>query len=453
MQPTKLRILLSGVSDTSMGEEVVSAVVTDSRIVTQGAVFVAVEGERFDGHDFVKDAFQNGAAAVIVNHPVNSEKERQIVVQDTKDTHIRMAKNYKEQFDLLAVAVTGSAGKTTTKEMVAVIFEDFGKTLKNEGNLNNEVGLPQTVFALDKEVKYAVFEMGMNKLGDISKLSNAVQPKASIITGIGISHIEYLKTRENILKAKLEIVEGMPKDGVLVLNGDDEMLMGIKDTLPVSTVTFAIENTGADVTAADIRIRPKQSEFIIEDRDFGSFSTIIPTVGNHNIMDALSAYTLATRLGFDAGRAAKALIKFRPVGMRQHVVDFRGITVVEDCYNANPDSMSASLQALSSIQADGIRIAVLGDMLELGDLSESEHRKIGLSAAKNGIDVLLCFGENMRYTAEAAKTARITSVEWFDDKRSLSDYLSKTAHAGDAVLFKGSRGMKIEEILEMFYKH
>lgn len=454
MKSTKLGFLMKDIAVTEQPDTAVDAVVTDSRLVRPGSVFVAIVGERLDGHDFVADAFQKGAVAAVVSKKSEGVTGEQLLVANTMDAHILMAKNYKEQFpSLLSVAVTGSVGKTTTKEMVAAIFSEFGNTLKNEGNLNNEVGLPQTIFMIGDDTELAVFEMGMNNLGDIRKLTGAVQPKAAIITGIGVSHIENLGTRENILKAKLEVVEGIQKGGMLVVNGDDELLMKARKALSVDSVTFAIENSDADVVAKGIMARPQSSEFVIDDRINGEFHAMIPAVGSHNILDAIAAYTLATRVGFDPQRAAAALKNYAPTGMRQHIVSFNGITVIEDCYNANPDSMRAALDALSAVPAEGIRVAVLGDMLELGSISDEEHRKLGIEAARSGIDILLCYGEQMKHAAEAARAARVTSVEWFDDKRELADYLSKTLHAGDAVVFKGSRGMRLEEIIEIFYQH
>ena len=451
MQPTEMGTLFKGIAETANPGFVVENVVTDSRKAGENSVFVAIAGERLDGHDFVRDAFKNRAAAAVVSRRIEGVGGEQIVVGDTKDAYILMAKNCKEQFDLLSAAVTGSVGKTTTKEIVAVIFERFGATLKNEGNLNNEIGLSKTMFRISAKTRLAVFEMGMNRLGDISKLTNAVKPKAAIITGIGLTHIELLGTRENILKAKLEIIEGIPGDGVLIINGDDSMLMEAERGIGLNTATFAIENKDAHVTAKDILMRPSMSEFTIVDREYGEFDAVIPAVGNHIIMDALAAYTLATRLGMDPAESAHAIRNFKPAGMRQHIVDFNGVTVIEDCYNANPDSMRAVLSALASLQIEGIKIAVLGDMLELGDFSEEEHRKLGFYAAQSSIDILLCFGENMKYTALAARAANIPGVEWFSEKSDAADYLSKTARAGDAVVFKGSRGMQMEEIMDMYY--
>jgi UDP-N-acetylmuramoyl-tripeptide--D-alanyl-D-alanine ligase len=307
------------------------------------------------------------------------------------------------------------------------------------------------MFKIEKDTERAVFEMGMDRPGDILKLTEAVCPAAAIVTQIGVSHIEFLKTKENILNEKLDVVKGMRGDGVLVINGDDSLLRAARKNLPVISVTYATENTEADVVARDIMTRANSSEFTIFDRINGAFFAAIPAVGEHNIMNALAAYTLATRIGLDPKRSADALQNYVPAGMRQNVVEYKGITVIEDCYNANPDSMRAALQALFAIPSDGIRVAVLGDMLELGGISEEEHQKLGIEAAKYGVDVLLCYGEMMRHAAASAKAAGIACVETFDRKEDVADYLIKTLHEKDAVVFKGSRGMKMEEILGAFY--
>ncbi|MEG2939018.1 MAG: UDP-N-acetylmuramoyl-tripeptide--D-alanyl-D-alanine ligase, partial [Oscillospiraceae bacterium] len=265
-------------------------------------------------------------------------------------------------------------------------------------------------------------------------------------------HLELLGSRENILKAKLEIVEGLPEDGILCINGDDELLMGARDDIAVETVTFAIQNTDADIIAKDIMSRVRTTEFTIEDRANGSFKAMIPCAGNHNVMDALAAYSLATRIGMDAEGSAEALARYVPTGMRQRFVEFKGITVIEDCYNASPDSMRASIETLAELPIEGIKVAVLGDMLELGAISREAHRSIGIEAAKMGIDILLCYGENMKLCAEGALAAGITSAKHFDNKTDLASYISKTMHSGDAIMFKASRAMALEEVIDMFYE-
>ncbi len=451
MKPTKLKDLLKGIAVTKQPDALIKKITTDSRTVEKGSVFVAIKGDKFDGNDFARSAIEAGATAAIVSRYTNCEGE-QIIVRDTKDALIEMAGNYRNSFSPKTVAITGSVGKTTTKEMTAAIFSSFGKTLKNEGNQNNEIGLPSTLFRMDDDTQFAVLEMGMNGLGDIRKLTLAAKPRAGVITTIGVSHLELLGSRENILKAKLEIIEGMPIDGVLVINGDDELLMGARDYLEIETATFAIHNSEADVVAKDIMTRPMSTEFTIADTLNGSYKAMIPCAGEHNVMDALAAYTLATRVGLEPQRCAEALSNYEPAGMRQKFVDFDGITVIEDCYNASPESMSAAINTIASLPNEGLKVAVLGDMLELGDITKEAHSQTGVEAAKLGIDILLCYGENMKLCVESAKSAGITSAVHFSDKAGLADYLEKTLHSGDAVIFKASRAIKLEEVIEDFYK-
>lgn len=450
MVTTTLGKLLEGVAETAYPDLPVNCITTDSRKIEKGCVFIAVVGERFDGNDFVMEALEKGAAAAVVSR--HFDDDRCIWVPNTLDAYSAMACNYRKQFHPLVVGVTGSVGKTTTKEMVAAILSKFGKTLKNEGNRNNEIGLPETVLKLDESTELAVFEMGMSALGEISRLSRCAMPYAGIITCIGVSHIEMLGSQENILKAKMEILDGMPADGLLVLNGDDPFLNRVRDSLTCRVATFAVDNDSCDVTAREISCKTFPSTFTIRDKEHGSFYVTIPCSGIHAVKDALAAYTLATRLGLDPGTCASALSEYAPSGMRQRFRTVRGITVIEDCYNANPDSMEASLKTLADLPCNGIKIAVLGDMLELGDISDDAHRKTGVLAGTLGLDILLCCGEKMKLAAETAAEAGVTCVRHFEDKMEIADYLRECAHAGDMVLFKASRGMALEDIMEKFYK-
>lgn len=453
MEAVKLGELLNGVAVTRYPDEVITSIVTDSRDAREGSLFVGIVGERMDGNDYAKDALERGAVAAVVNRRIDSPGE-QIVVKDTKDAFIEMAGNYRERFSPKIVAVTGSVGKTTTKEMTAAVLSRFGKTLKNLGNKNNEIGMPETLFTMDSSTELAVLEMGMNGLGDISKLTRAAKPRAAAITCIGVSHLELLGSRENILKAKLEVMEGFPDEhGILVINGDDELLMGARADIPFETVTFGIDNADADVAAKDIMMRAQSCEFTIDDRHNGEFQAMIPVAGKHNVSDALAAYALATRIGCDPAVAAAALADYEPAGMRQKFVDHKGITVIEDCYNASPDSMRAAINTLAVLPVEGIKVAVLGDMLELGAISREAHRSIGMDAAKAGIDILLCYGENMKLCVEGAEAADITSAEHFETKEELAEYLAKTVHPGDAVMFKASRAMALEDAIEWFYQY
>ncbi len=450
MVTTTLGKLLEGVAETAYPDLPVNCITTDSRKIEKGCVFIAVVGERFDGNDFVMEALEKGAAAAVVSR--HFDDDRCIWVPNTLDAYSAMACNYRKQFHPLVVGVTGSVGKTTTKEMVAAILSKFGKTLKNEGNRNNEIGLPETVLKLDESTELAVFEMGMSALGEISRLSRCAMPYAGIITCIGVSHIEMLGSQENILKAKMEILDGMPADGLLVLNGDDPFLNSVRDSLTCRVATFAVDNDSCDVTAREISCKTFPSTFTIRDKEHGSFYVTIPCSGIHAVKDALAAYTLATRLGLEPGTCASALSEYAPSGMRQRFRTVRGITVIEDCYNANPDSMEASLKTLADLPCNGIKIAVLGDMLELGDISDDAHRKTGVLAGTLGLDILLCCGEKMKLAAETAAEAGVSCVRHFEDKMEIADYLRECAHAGDMVLFKASRGMALEDIMEKFYK-
>lgn len=452
MEPTKLGELISGFAKSKLADTMISEIVIDSRKATPGCLFVAIVGDRFDGNDFVAQALAGGAVAAVVNRRDDQVQGEQILVPDTRDALVAMAGNYRARYSPLTAAVTGSVGKTTTKEMIAAIFCSFGNTLKSLGNHNNEIGLPRTVFELNAGIELAIFEMGMDALGSISKMSRAVRPQVSVITTIGVSHIEQLGSRENILKAKLEILDGMPQDGILVLNGDDELLMGARALISLETVTFGFHNTHSDVVAKDIMSRVRSTEFTIEDREHGVLQVCIPCVGMHSVLNALGAYTVATRLGLEPEQCAASLENYQPAGMRQKFVDFMGITVIEDCYNASPDSMHAALATLSGLPVDGIKIAVLGDMLALGPISADAHREVGAEAARQGIDILLGYGERALDTVEAARAAGITSAEHFAEKSELADYLRKTVQRGDAVLFKASRAIALEDVIEMLYE-
>jgi len=450
--PQRLFDLIKGIGVAKNPDLVITSVTSDTRVLQPGSLFVAIAGERFDGHDYVKEAASKGAVAALVERRVADCDIEQIVVSDTKDALIALSGNYRSLFAPKVIGVTGSVGKTTTKEMVAAILSEFGNYVKNQGNQNNEIGLPNTLFALTDETELAVVEMGMNNLGDISKLTKAARPNVGIITAIGVSHLENLKTQENILKAKLEITEGMKTDGILVINGDDELLMGAKEDVPCEVATFSIVNSDCDVVACNIMTREFSTEFTIRDRINGEYKAVIPAIGEHNILDAIAAYTAATRIGLDPERSAAALANYQPTGMRQKVVEFSGITVIEDCYNASPDSMEASLSMLATLPIKGIKIAVLGDMLELGTISAEAHSSIGVFAAKCGIDALLCYGPEMKACAKAAAAAGVACVAHFEDKTQLAEYLARTAHAGDAVIFKASRGMALEDAIAKFYE-
>lgn len=451
MQPIRSKLLLRGIGELP-GDPEITAVVTDSRAAVPGSLFVCIKGARADGHAFAKTALDAGAAGVVAQHEIPGvPPARRVLAADPLDAMIAMGANYRSGFHPLVAGVTGSVGKTTTKEFCYAVFSAFGKTLKTEGNQNNEIGMPNTLFRLEPDTRYAVLEMGMQGLGEIEKLTRAARPDGAIITCIGRSHLEQLGTRENILRAKLEICDGLPDGAPLVVSGDDDYLPGAAIRPGLRRVLFAIDNEAADVRACGIDSGPEGTRFEIRDREYGALPAFIPAMGPHTVRDALSAYALATRLGLSPEKAAAALANYQTTGHRQHVVEHAGVTVIEDCYNANPDSMRAALLTLRDFPARGRRIAVLGDMFELGAITEQAHAEAGALAAECGADLLLTVGEAMRFAHEAA-CAKGADARHCQSRDEALGVLTEYCRAGDVLLVKASHGMAFENILEGFYR-
>lgn len=448
MVPTDARVLLAGIWPAAPANVKVTKVVTDNRNVVKDSIFVAIKGERVDGHNYAAKAIEMGALAVVAQHAVEGVSATQtVLVRDPLDAMIAIGANYRNQFSPLVLGVTGSVGKTTCKEFCAAVFESFGNTLKTQGNQNNEIGLPNTLFNMNENTQYAVLEMGMQGFGEINKLAVAAKPNAAIITKIGTAHIRQLGTVENILRAKLEICDGLPKGAPLVLNGDDELLWAA--TLPtyVNPVFAGINNLDCEVTARNIVQKDGGQEFTIFDRSYGEFLTYIPAVGQHNIENALLAYTAATRLGLSAEIAAGALSRYKTTGMRQNIVCKSEMTFIEDCYNANPDSMAAALLTLAQVGENSRRIAVLGDMLDLGEVAQQAHMQVGRLCAETGVDLLFTVGPLALLIAEEAQKLGVEATVCENNRQAI-EFLRNALQKGDTVLFKASRGMQFEEIID-----
>ncbi|MBE6827746.1 MAG: UDP-N-acetylmuramoyl-tripeptide--D-alanyl-D-alanine ligase [Ruminococcaceae bacterium] len=419
----------------------------DSRQINGTTLFFAIVGERFDAHGFIPDVEKNGAAAVVCHKKVECGIPV-IYVEDTKKAFLELAKNYRKSLPVTVIGLTGSVGKTTTKEMTYAVVSKKFNAIKTQGNLNNEIGLPRTLFTLDETHNAAVIEMGMSAFGEISALTKTALPDIGIITNIGVSHIEHLGSRDGILKAKLEILDGMKKGSPLILNIDNDKLSEVKRD-DYRIVGFGIDSKNADVRAENIEEKESETRFDVL-FDGKKQSVTIPTVGIHNVYDALAAFTAGLELGIEPTLIAEALSEYEPSGMRQRIKKINGITVIEDCYNASPDSQRAAINALKSVSAERT-IAVLGDMLELGDYSDTAHREIGIYAADKKVDLLFTYGtEAQKICSEAAD--RGVKAKAFTDKAELFNSLKETLKKGDAVLFKASRGMKLEEVIEMLYK-
>jgi len=449
--------LVSGNCDTDFVN-----VSTDSRTIKENELFIPIRGEKFDGHDFIEDALKAGAAGVLAQRDINAGlKERfsdraVIRVEDTLKALRDLAKYYRSKFRIPFVGITGSVGKTTTKDMIASVLMQEYKVLKTEGNFNNEIGLPLTVFNLDSSHEAAVLEMGMNALGEISRLTAIARPRIAVITNIGLAHIGKLGSRQNILKAKMEILEGVPKDGLVVLNGDDSLLYGLKGFLDRRTVYYGmgeeldyqaynIKNAGEAGGYFDINIKGRE------------YKIHVPLPGVHNVYNALAAIAVGIELGIPAEKIARGIESFSSAKMRLNIVFLNGIKIINDAYNASPQSMEAALRVLKDMKdakSSGRKIAVLGDMLELGEWSYNSHYNIGKFAVSLGIDYIITVGENAKAISEGAIQAGALPerVKWFTNNEEAAEFLNQILHPEDIVLVKGSRGMKMEEIVQRLTK-
>lgn len=426
---------------------IITEVCTDTRKICAGCLFIAIKGENFDGHDFAAAALEKGAVAVVVEKNCGLGKQ-QLIVKSTRQALLDLAGYYRRKFHIPVVGITGSVGKTTTKDMTHFVLSSRFKTLKNEGNLNNEIGVPLTLFRLDSSYEAAVIEMGMSNFGEISRITAAVKPSIAIITNIGVSHIENLGSRENILKAKLEIIESMKPNANLILNGDDDLLSAYQDmTHPI--IYFGIDSPVCNTKALDIELGSDETSFTAEFAG-GTQRVTLPMSGKHSIYDALAAISAGIVLGIEATDAAKALSGYVPSGMRQRIVRKGGITVIEDCYNASPDSQRAALEVLRGLDAKR-KIAVLGDMKELGSMSEQAHREVGVAASNSDVDILVCCGDEAEFIADEGRKGGIKEVLHFKNKEDAAKYLINTVKDGDALLFKASRAMKLEDIIQSLY--
>ncbi len=439
------------------GDEIVKDVITDSRQIIEGSVFVALKGENFDGHKFVQGAADNGAVCSVVEHwDLDDGTYPVIVVDDTYKALRDIAALYRRQFNIPIVAITGSVGKTSTKDMVHSVLNTKFNAFKTMGNFNNEVGLPLTVFKMTSENQIGVIEMGMSNFGEISHLTKIVNPDIAIITNIGISHIENLKSQENILKAKLEILEGMEEGDTVILNGDDPLLWGLRGTLPYELLYYGIKNKQCEIYADNIK---SFSDSTLFDVEIGGekFTGEIKVPGVHHIYNALAAILTGIQYGMSGSEIVQGIASFVPGGMRQNIIRTGNYTIIKDCYNASPASMRSGLNVLGVIEPrmeGGRKIAVLGNMLELGDFAVDSHRNVGKWVREENIDCLVTVGDMAKNIAAGAVAAGFDKekIHSFDTNAEAIFGLERILRSGDSILIKGSRGMKLEEIADAIAK-
>ncbi|MGC1453667.1 MAG: UDP-N-acetylmuramoyl-tripeptide--D-alanyl-D-alanine ligase [Nitrospirota bacterium] len=435
----------------------IKGVSIDSRTIREGELFVAIKGDRFDGHDFVPEVIKRGAWGALVERTVLEDKfsvlgglKNILPVEDTLTALQEMAYSHRRTFAVPVVGITGSNGKTTTKEMLAGILQQLGPVLKNEGNLNNHIGVPLTLLRLNAGHKAAVVEMGMSALGEIDTLARFIGPDVGVITNIGPAHLEFLKSMDLVAQAKGELFNHLKSDGMAVLNADDRFFDTLKKKFGGRVLSFGIEEK-ADVCATDIRQEQNFTDFTIRS-DGSTVNVRLRAVGKHNVYNALAAAAAALAVGMSIDAVKYGLDDFMPAALRSELRQVQGRTVLVDCYNANPASMDAALATLGSLRSGGRAIAVLGDMLELGKVSVEAHRTIGATAARLGVDLVITLGPLAKHVGEGAIDAGMSKDRVLEAASQIEAavLLKKLSRPGDAVLIKGSRGMKMEKILEAF---
>jgi len=435
----------------------IKGVSIDSRTIREGELFVAIKGVRFDGHDFVPEAINRGAWGAVVErsslenrYPSLSGLRNIIPVEDTLLSLQEMSGMHRKKYSIPVVGITGSNGKTTTKEMLACILRQKGQVLKNEGNLNNHIGVPLTLMKLGEHHRFAAIEMGMSGPGEIEMLARLAMPDVGVITNIGPAHLEFLGSTDMIAQAKGELLEEMKPEGTAVLNADDPYFETLKKRFSGRIVTFGIDGP-ADITAEDIRLEKDTSDFTLRAQG-KTIPMRLHAVGTYNVYNALAAAAAALAVAIPLESVKSGLEEFSPFSMRSEIKNIGGRVIFEDCYNANPQSMAAALEALVSIRAGRMNIAVLGDMMELGDTGPEAHRTIGRRVAQLGIDLLVTVGPLAKLIGDGAIEAGM-SEERVVAARSNAEaaaLLRTRTQPGDAILIKGSRAMKMEKILEDF---
>ena len=435
-----------GTVEDQYAEIVFSGANNDTRILQPGQLFVALQGTR-DGHDYIPAAMERGAAAVLCNRRMGDYPA--IYVADPRKALGDIAREALKGMDARVIAVTGSAGKSTTKEMIATVLGSTFRVSKTPANHNNDIGMPMAILAMPEDTQVAVLEMGMNHFGEIGYLSQIARPDVAVIINIGTAHMEFLGSQEGIRKAKMEIVEGMDPKGMLLLNGDDTMLRNL-DREPTQRITYFGESEGCDVRSLDVR---QEGEFLCFQVQAGRLS--IPVAlrleGEHYVHDALAAVAVALKLQVPPERIGECLSRFRNISGRQEIYQAGDYTIINDCYNAGPESMAAALNVLGN--RPGRRIAVLGDMLELGERAQAEHYRVGRIAAEKA-DLVFVYGELAARVRDGTITGGMPENRClvFQDRDKLVAALKQMAKPGDVLLFKASHGVHLELVLEAFLR-
>lgn len=437
-------------------EKCAAGVVIDSKKAEKDYIFIATKGERVDGHSFIPQVMEKGALAVVCEREPEDESVPYILVEDSFQALKDIAEYYRKQLSVRVVGITGSVGKTSTKEFIAGVLSQKYRVLKTEGNFNNEVGLPLTVLQIRQEHEVAVLEMGISHFGEMHRLSKIARPDVCVMTNIGQCHLEFLGTREGILKAKSEIFDFADKDAAVFVNGDDDMLVTVPVHNGKAPIHFGMsEKNDAYVTDIENRgLFGSEAKIHLKGMEEGTeecFAVSIPLPGEHMVYNALAAASVAKYMGLTIEQIQTGISAVKPVGGRSNIIRADKYTLIDDCYNANPVSMEAAIDLLN--MALTRKVAVLGDMFELGENSDALHERIGKYAVEHGVDMLLCVGENSRFMYEAAlkkkeELGAETKLYYFAEQGQLEEVLENLLEEKDTILIKASHSMEFENVVK-----
>jgi UDP-N-acetylmuramoyl-tripeptide--D-alanyl-D-alanine ligase len=433
----------------------------NSRTIEEEELFVCIQGEKFDGHNFLGEAIKKGAAGIILSNPSRlsedmiSEGSSSFVIQseNTLQALQELASYQRTRFPFQVVAVTGTNGKSTTKEMIASIIETKYKTLKTQGNLNNHIGLPLTLLARKPEHEVGVLEMGMSAAGEIKRLAEIAKPDIGVITNISAGHLEQLKTIKDVQAAKGELFDSLNEEGTAIVNADDPLVLELAKSLHAKKITYGIEQT-ADVQASNIQNKGSHG-FTFTAKIFNqSISVNLSQIGYCNIYNALAALAAGHSLGISGKDMSRGLEKYQQIPQRNEQIHYEGVTLINDAYNANPQSMREALKTLSEFNTQGKRFLIVGDMLELGPLSESAHHELGQEVILSKVDHLVTVGPLASLVAESAKKnpRHPLQIGKFNTHAEAVNYLLRNVEKGDCLLVKGSRGAKMENVIQEYLK-
>ena len=450
MKEMSLNQIATAVNGTYHGEtdklsEEITGVSIDSRKINTGYLFIPIKGERVDGHDFIPQVAENGALCTLCEHPPTDTSIPYILVESCPQALKDLAKYYRSTLDIKVIGITGSVGKTSTKEMIAAILSQKFKVLKTEGNYNNEIGLPLTIFRIKEKHEIAILEMGISDFGEMHNLAAIAKPDIAIITNIGFAHIEHLKDQAGILKAKTEMFDHLNPNATVVLNGDDALLSTITSVQGRAPVFFGLSDT-LSVYADNIETKGIRGTSCTLHLSKEAIPVNIPLPGTHMVYNALAGAYIGHSLGLTNTQIKIGIASAMPIAGRANVIKTDSIFIIDDCYNANPASMRGAIDLLSKVETR--TVAILGDMFELGDETETMHREIGHYASKHNLNILCFVGNLAKHMYEGAKEiATAAEVHYFATKEKLLEALPILLEAQDTILVKASNGMKFTEII------